>query len=138
MRIAEPPRAVIVDASAAVTFLQADATWLRRWTEWNESGAIVLAPAHFRAEVANALLRSVKLPAVEVAVHLSRLFRSGVEVVDVQLPALLEAIALADKHHLSVYDALYLQLALDIDGELATLDGDLRRAAESERLSVIG
>lgn len=138
MSFGEPPRAVIVDASVAVTFLQADATWVARWTEWTETDAIVLASAHFRAEVANALLRSLRLPAAEVAVQVSRLYRSGVEAADLHLPALLEAIGLADKHHLSVYDALYLQLALDVDGELATLDADLRRAAESEQLGVIG
>ena len=33
---------------------------------------------------------------------------------------------------LSVYDATYLWLAIDIDGELATYDADLARAAEAE------
>jgi LuxR family maltose regulon positive regulatory protein len=35
---------------------------------------------------------------------------------------------LADRHGLTVYDALYLQLALDVEGELATLDRDLAKA----------
>ena len=46
-----------------------------------------------------------------------------------------QAIVLADKHRLTVYDALYPQLALDVDGELATLDADLRQAATAEGLA---
>lgn len=137
MSFSQAQRAVIVDASVAVSFLQAHAKWVARWAEWAESDAIVLAPAHFAAEVANALLRSVRLPAAEVAVHLGRLSRSGVESVDLRLPGLLEAIGLADKHHLTAYDALYLQLALDVEGELATLDSDLMDAARSEGVALV-
>jgi predicted nucleic acid-binding protein len=96
-----------------------------------------MAPAHFRAEVANALLRSARLPAAEVALHVDRLSRSGVEAVDSELPGLLEAISLADQHRLSVYDALCLQLALDVDGELATLDMELMAAAQAEGIRLV-
>jgi predicted nucleic acid-binding protein len=37
-----------------------------------------------------------------------------------------------------VYDAAYLDLALEVDAALATLDGDLRAAARAEGLAVIG
>lgn len=115
-----------------IGFVQGDARWLASWTEWAEEDVMVLTPAHFAAEVANALLRSVRLPAVEVAVDLNRLARSGVEVVDRGLPGLLDVLALADEHGLTGYDAPYLQLALDVAGELATLNGNLARAAEAE------
>ena len=42
------------------------------------------------------------------------------------------AVALAAQHGLSVYDATYLWLAMDVDGELATFDRDLARAATAE------
>ena len=42
------------------------------------------------------------------------------------------ALLLAERHHLSVYDATYLSLAIDVDGELATFDRDLARAARAE------
>jgi predicted nucleic acid-binding protein len=45
--------------------------------------------------------------------------------------------ALAERHGLTVWDALYLQLALDVDGEFATLDGDLIRAARAEEVAVV-
>ena len=132
-QLAQP---VIVDASAAVEFLIGEPAWVDRWAAWADSDVVLLAPTHFAAEVANALLRSARMPAAEVALQLGRLARSGVESVDRQLPGLLESVDLADEHGLTVYDALYLQLALDVEGELATLDKDLRRAAIAEDLTV--
>jgi predicted nucleic acid-binding protein len=137
MSFGAAPRAVVVDASVAVGLLQGNAGWTERWIDWAESGAIVVAPPHFPAEVANALLRSVKLPAAEVALQLDRLFRSGVEAVRAEQAELLEAVSLADQYGLTVYDALYLQLALELDADLATLDGDLIAAAGAETVELV-
>jgi len=41
-------------------------------------------------------------------------------------------LALSRKHRLTAYDAAYLELAMRLDVELATLDGELRLAALSE------
>ena len=49
-----------------------------------------------------------------------------------------ETLALADKHSLTVYDATYLELALRLALPLATLDDDLRKAAEREGLELLG
>jgi predicted nucleic acid-binding protein len=46
------------------------------------------------------------------------------------------ALVLADRHRLSVYDATYLWLAIDIDAELATFDADLARAAVAEGVAL--
>lgn len=46
--------------------------------------------------------------------------------------------ALAQRHELSVYDALYLDLAQARGIPLATLDKALRRAAIVEGLAVVG
>jgi predicted nucleic acid-binding protein len=46
-------------------------------------------------------------------------------------------LALARRHHLTVYDASYLDLALRHQVPLATLDEDLARAATAERLVLI-
>lgn len=43
---------------------------------------------------------------------------------------------LARRHKLTVYDALYLELALRERGRLATLDAALRRSAEAEGVAV--
>ena len=128
--------AVVVDASAAMAFLGGDVTWLERWTAWTEAEAMVLAPAHFPVEVANALLRSARIPAMDASARLARLYATGIEVADRGLPGLVGAIELADRHSLSVYDAIYLDLALDVEAELATLDQDLARAAAAEGVSL--
>jgi predicted nucleic acid-binding protein len=45
---------------------------------------------------------------------------------------------LADIHHLTVYDATYLELALRLSLPLATLDEDLRDAAQREGVPLLG
>lgn len=45
---------------------------------------------------------------------------------------------LAERHRLTVYDASYLELALRRSLPLATLDGDLRAAAEAEKVPLLG
>lgn len=40
--------------------------------------------------------------------------------------------ALARGHRLSYYDAVFVELAIRLDAELATLDMDMARAAEAE------
>jgi predicted nucleic acid-binding protein len=45
---------------------------------------------------------------------------------------------LAERHGLTVYDAAYLELALRRGLPLATLDEDLRTAAVSERVQLLG
>lgn len=69
---------------------------------------------------------------------LGRLFRTGFQVADRGLGGLEGSVELADRHGLTVYDAAYLDLALDVDGELATLDGELRKAAEAEGVPLLG
>jgi predicted nucleic acid-binding protein len=119
-----------------MALLNGDETWLERWRTWTEADAMILAPAHFPVEVANALLRGARLTAIDASARLERLWASGVETADRGLPGLLGAIELAERHRLTVYDALYLDLALDVDAELATLDRDLTAAAASEGVPV--
>ena len=128
--------AVVIDASAAMALLSGDERWLERWQAWVELDVMLLAPAHFSVEVANALLRGAGLGAVDTAARLERLDAMGVETADRGLPGLLGAVELAERHRLTVDDALYLDLALDVDAQLATLDPDLAAAATSERLTI--
>ena len=130
-----PP--VIVEASAAIQFLEADPQWGDRFDRWSADERMMLAPAHFMPEVANGQLARRRISAAEVGRRLERLSAVGIETADRGLIGLLEALELADKHKLTVYDALYLQLAIDVEGELATLDGDLLAAAAAEHVSTI-
>jgi predicted nucleic acid-binding protein len=129
-------RAIVIDASAAIAFLTGEEGWADRWESWNAGDAMLLAPAHFAVEVANVLLRGVHLTAIDAALRLERLFATGIETADRGVPGTLAALELADRHGLTVYDAAYLQLAKDVDGELASLDRDLVTAATREGVAV--
>ena len=54
---------------------------------------------------------------------------AGLEVADRGPDGVRLALALAARHGLSVHDATYLWLAIDVDGELATFDRALAAAA---------
>jgi predicted nucleic acid-binding protein len=124
--------AVVVDASVAVELLVGNDAWADRWGAWLDAGTLVLVPGHFGIEVANALLRGLRLTEADVVASLGRLWATGLEAADRGLQGLVGAVELAQRHGLTVYDAAYLDLALDVDGELATLDGALRQAGEAE------
>jgi len=130
-------RAIVADASVAVRFLLGEDRWIREWQGWVTDDAMVLVPPHFGHEVANALLRSARIAAADTIAALDDLFRVRFETADRGLAGLRSAVSLADRHGLTVYDAAYLDLAIDVDGELATLDGDLRAAAEAEDVAVV-
>lgn len=49
-----------------------------------------------------------------------------------------ETLRLAEKHKLTLYDAAYLELAMRRGSPLATLDADLRSAANAEGLILLG
>jgi predicted nucleic acid-binding protein len=124
--------AVVVDASAAIEVLQGSGELLGLWANWIETDTLILAPAHFPVEVANALSRGLRMPPEVVSRRLELLYRAGFETVDRGLDGLLSSVGLASRHGLTVYDAAYLDLAIDTDAELATLDVALSRAATAE------
>jgi predicted nucleic acid-binding protein len=49
-----------------------------------------------------------------------------------------ETLKLADRHQLTVYDATYLELAMRLSLPLATLDRELRKAAQAENIPLLG
>lgn len=132
-------RAVVVDASAAIPFLQGDPEWRERWTGWTSSGDFVLAPPHFPVEVANGLLRGTSIKSADRVIELVReLYQTGLEIADRGLRGIESAIRLAAAHDLTVYDAAYLDLAIDVDGALASSDRKLRAAAIAEGVPLLG
>ncbi len=105
-----------------------------------EAGAVI--PAHWRLEV---------LSALQVAVRRSRITAAYRDASLADLRALPIAIdrntnrqawsatlRLCDRFGLTPYDAAYLELALRRRLPLATLDGELVRAAQAENVSLIG
>ena len=127
------PAPVVVDASAVVALLkEADPVIATAWRGWDEAWRMVLAPPWIWLETANALLRGHRLPGARVLATLDALEATGLEIADRGPDGVRQALQLAERHQLTVYDAAYLWLAIDVDGELATRDAELIRAAEAE------
>jgi len=101
-----------------------------------------VAPELWRIEVANSLNVGIRRS------RTTRNNRSGILADLKALPILVDnetrnriwsdTLGLADKHRLTVYDATYLELALRLSLPLATLDEDLRSAAEREGIPLLG
>ncbi len=123
---------IVVDASVAVGAVLGEASREDTLFGWATSGRLLLAPAGFWVEIANALIRGHRLSIDDVLSLVTMLRRAGIELADRGLGGLEAAIVLADRHALSVDDATYLWLAMDVDGELATFDRALIRAAQAE------
>jgi predicted nucleic acid-binding protein len=137
MSFSAPLAPVVVDASFAVEALLEGGAPLERWVEWIRDGRMRLVPAHFWAELANTLLLGRRFEPGRAALTVGAAARAGLETADRGLAGVALALALADRHRLTVYDALYLELAAGVDGELATLDRDLARAARAEGVEVV-
>jgi predicted nucleic acid-binding protein len=127
---------VIVDASVALAVLDDNDPAGDAMARWADELRMILVPVVFWIEVANILVRRRRLSAPDVSGALSDLGLSGIQVADRGHLGLEAAVVLADRHGLSVYDATYLWLAMDVDGELATFDTALVRAAHAEGLEL--
>lgn len=125
---------LVVDASVVVAWLFDDENEPRAdraLERLAEDGALV--PQLWHLETRNSLLtaeRRGRLSSDEVKERLDALKVLPIttdEELDLQ-----SAFELARAHGLSLYDALYLELARRMGAELATLDGSLGRAAAAE------
>ncbi len=93
-------------------------------------------PSHFTLETGNALLMAKRRGRLTEETLLEAFY--GISALDPQVDPLTsdcahhDTLKLALKHNLTLYDAAYLELAMRLEGVLATLDKGLQRAAESE------
>lgn len=105
-----------------------------------DQGAVV--PSLWRFEVANVLLMAVRRKRIPTSRATAILADLDALPITIDGAATIRAwtvtFALAERHGLTLYDAAYLELAVRLDGALASLDGDLITAARQERLTVIG
>ena len=96
--------------------------------------ATVCAPQHLAAEVAHVLHRHRRrgyLTLTEAKAQLDAFLAAPIQYQSI--PELtIVAFQLAWQHRLSVYDALYLSLAMGLQAHLLTTDGDLLNAARLE------
>ena len=122
---------VVVDASVVIDAVQGVPYAASALEGWATQRRTLIAPAIFWPEVGHVLIKKGR-PAVEVAGRIDLLAAMGVETAYRGPQGVVFALALAERHRLSVYDATYLWLAIDVDGELATFDQALARAAVAE------
>lgn len=127
-----------MDASLAINFLQGETVAFAAWDSWRAREDMVLVPPVFPFEVANALLRGTSIKSTARVLELLGLLGvAGYEVADRGAAGVERSVQLAAAHGLTVYDAAYLDLALDVDAVLATLDRRLRAAALAEAVAVV-
>jgi predicted nucleic acid-binding protein len=133
---------VVIDASLALAwYFQDEATPA---TEKildlvTEVGAVV--PGLWRLELANGLQVAVRRGRISIAYRdasLADLMQMQIETdMETDTHAWSETLRLAEKYELTLYDASYLELAQRRRLPIATLDRELRRAAEKLDVAVL-
>ena len=134
---------LVLDSSVALAWIYSDETTDAIRSVFNElaqSGAWV--PGLWRLEVANILETGVRRGRHDASFRDSTL----ADLAQLPIQADLETdrhawgatARLAERHRLTLYDAAYLELALRRELPLATLDRDLRVAANAEKVPLLG
>ena len=131
----------VIDASVSAAWLLPDESHTRADTIYvrlQTDGGLVTQHWHF--EMRNALLRAERRRRMDADLVDDRLVRLS-EIIALletdESPDLDATFALARKHLLTFYDALYLELALRRNMPLATLDSALERASTAEGLPAL-
>lgn len=135
--------AFVVDASIALAWHFTDeASELAEALAKRAVKEQIVVPGHWWLEVANAVVigerkrRAVPSQADELV---ARLAIMTIEVDDGAGSLVFSSVLpLARKHNLTIYDAIYLELAMRRGLLLATLDRDLATAARARDVRVIG
>ena len=134
----------VPDASATLPWrFEDEATpWTEALLDRIKGGEEVSVPAHRPLEVANALLiarRRGRVTAGQISEFIEDLATLPIRLEPPSSPPQWPTIlALAERHRLTAYDAAYLELVLRTGLPLATLDGDLRKAAQAEGVALVG
>jgi predicted nucleic acid-binding protein len=133
----------VLDSSATLAWIYSDDTTnsIRRlFDAVGEEGAVV--PTLWRLEIANSLTVAVRRGRIEASFRRAAL--TDLALLDIatddrtDVHAWGETLRLADIFRLTLYDAAYLELAQRRNLPLATLDGELRAAAKSLGLGLMG
>jgi predicted nucleic acid-binding protein len=133
----------VLDASIALAWCFADenSAIAQHVGGMFKRGGTAVAPAFFPLEVLNALLMAEKRK--RISKELVRSFLADLATLPIvleQLPArvVFERIQhLSREHGLTSYDAAYLDLALENELPLATLDDELGRACKKARVRLL-
>ncbi len=125
---------VVVDASMTLSLVYQDesSTQMEEILSATRAGVLtLLAPAHWHVEIASSLQRGTRRKRISAearAPSFALLAELPIAIAP-EIPAATDLFALADQTGLSVYDALYLSLALRERALVATADAALGGAA---------
>lgn len=133
----------IADASVILAWCFEDeaAAWTDSLMDRLHAGDGILVPAHWPTEISNGMLialRRKRIPPDRPELFWDALAVLPIEVEPPLSPLQAKAVlALCGQYGLTVYDAVYLELAKRKGLPLATLDTDLMRAASKEGVSLV-
>lgn len=135
-------RRIVLDASATIAFAIDDERTpaVRRLVSEYRDTDLFLVPALWRFEVANGLTMGVRRGRIsgdDVDAALVTLDRFPILMDEDSVDhAWTDTLSLARRFSLTLYDAAYLELALRMNAELATLDPRLAEAARQGGVAV--
>jgi predicted nucleic acid-binding protein len=141
---ADATRSLVLDASVPLAWCFEDesAALPERVLDVLETGTEMLTPSIWPLEVANALLmaeRRKRITNAQATAFLQRISKLPILVEPISPNRAFEHILqVARQYQLTEYDGAYVELALREALPLATLDGGLRRAAQSAGLTLVG
>jgi predicted nucleic acid-binding protein len=134
---------LVLDSSVALAWIYTEersAAIMQVFDEVVAAGAWV--PSLWRLEIANVLEMGVRRGRIDAGFRNATL--TDLNLLPIQTDPETEkhawhsTLRLAERHGLTVYDAAYLELAIRRGLPLASLDGDLRRAATAESVILLG
>lgn len=128
---------IVVDASAVAAWLMLDETGIDM-TLLQDRGDVLIAPWLLWVEIRNLVLMSIRRKRLSPDTATRVLKNSdalGIRLDDE--PRSAAVIDLGERHRLTAYDALYLELALRQSGAILSADKALCNAARSENVPVL-
>lgn len=133
-------RSIVVDCSAFIACALLDEEPPKGLSE-TLAEALFVVPAIWPTEVSNAVLTALRKGRMDDAalrIIINSLNAREMQIETAGLSVSMNAtLALARQHKLTVYDAAYLELAQRRSLPLATLDGDLIKAAKRAKVKLI-
>jgi predicted nucleic acid-binding protein len=134
---------LVLDSSVTIAWAYNDETTLPVLNVFDRiiaNGAWV--PSLWRIEVANVLEMKVRSRRIDAVFRDSALTNLSLLPISIDQETDRQAwgatLRLAERHRLTLYDAVYLELALRRALPLATLDLELRAAAKAEGVNLLG
>jgi predicted nucleic acid-binding protein len=134
----------VCDASVALAYLLPDETFpaLHQWLIHDRLGQGKLwVPSHWWAELTNGLIVAVRRRRIEASVVPTMLATAASWFPEVTWPFDHEdaqkTAHLAQAHQLSLYDAMYLQLALNLSLPIAGFDKKMLHAARALNIPIL-